>query len=424
VAKVPTPALHYKGSLNMGNLTSKFLNELPIPKDRKEYFDDKVKGLSLRVTKTGIKTFSVMKRINGKMTRITVGRYPVLTIKQARVKAIGILNTINDGINPREQDAEAESKKITLKEVLNNYITSRGTNLKENTTKNYIGTFNGYLKDWGDKEILSISRNMVEERHREITKQSPTRANTVMRLLRALFNYAIGEYEDSKGNPIILHNPTQRLSHIKAWNREERRRTVIKTYDLKAWWNAVHELPTHKLNTRYIHGTNHKLPNHSETARDFFIFVLMTGLRRREASNLMWSNIDFKDNSLTIENTKNHETHILPLTKYLIDLLNRRKANTKSNYVFEGNNPDKPMNDPKKQVAKVRDIGKVYFNIHDLRRTFITIAESLDTPAYALKQLINHKDSRDVTAGYIIPDINRLRKPMEKIGKYILGQVK
>ncbi|MEO1944777.1 MAG: tyrosine-type recombinase/integrase, partial [Candidatus Thioglobus sp.] len=212
--------------------------------------------------------------------------------------------------------------------------------------------------------------------------------------------------------------------HIKAWNREERRRTVIKTYDLKAWWNAVHELPTHKLNTKYIHGTNQKLPNHSETAKDFFIFVLMTGLRRREASNLMWSNIDFKDNSLTIENTKNHETHILPLTNYLIDLLNRRKANTKSNYVFEGNNSGKPMNDPKKQVAKVRDIGQVYFNIHDLRRTFITIAESLDTPAYALKQLINHKDPRDVTAGYIIPDINRLRKPMDKIGKYILEQVK
>jgi integrase len=82
------------------------------------------------------------------------------------------------------------------------------------------------------------------------------------------------------------------------------------------------------------------------------------------------------------------------------------------------------MNDPKKQVAKVRKISKVYFNIHDLRRTFITIAESLDTPAYALKQLINHKDARDVTAGYIIMDIERLRKPMNEISNYILEQVK
>ena len=84
------------------------------------------------------------------------------------------------------------------------------------------------------------------------------------------------------------------------------------------------------------------------------------------------------------------------------------------------------MNDPKKQVAKVRTISGLYFNIHDLRRTFITIAESLDIQAYTLKRLIYHKDSRDVTAtSYLImDDIERLRKPMEKISKHILEKVK
>ena len=82
------------------------------------------------------------------------------------------------------------------------------------------------------------------------------------------------------------------------------------------------------------------------------------------------------------------------------------------------------MNDPKKQLAKAREISKLYFNIHDLRRTFITIAESLDVPKYALKQLINHKDARDVTAGYIIMDVERLRQPMNDITDYILEQVK
>jgi hypothetical protein len=48
------------------------------------------------------------------------------------------------------------------------------------------------------------------------------------------------------------------------------------------------------------------------------------------------------------------------------------------------------------------------------------VAESLDISAYADKRLINHKMSRDVTAGYIISDAERLRDPLEKIAKYFL----
>jgi hypothetical protein len=55
-----------------------------------------------------------------------------------------------------------------------------------------------------------------------------------------------------------------------------------------------------------------------------------------------------------------------------------------------------------------------------LRRTFITIAESLDISAYALKRLLNHKMTNDVTAGYIVADVERLRKPMQLITDYIL----
>jgi len=402
----------------MAQFTISFLDSLPLPQigDYETYHDAKVKGLSLRVSGKGHKSFFTRGRVNNRAIIVNFGTYPNMTIQQARDKAREALNLISQNIDPNKRGKENKLNKITLKQVLDDYITSRGTNLKANTTKNYTSTFNGYLKDWGKKELLSISRDMVEKRHRKITQQSPTRANTTMRLLRALFNYAMGEYENAKGEPIVLHNPTHRLSHIKAWNREKRVQTIIKPYDLKAWWEAIHELPNHKLNT--------KQPNHSETARDFFILVLMTGLRRREASTLKWTNIDFNDNSLTIENTKNHETHTLPLTDYLMDLLSRRKAQTDSPFVFEGNDPSKPMNDPKKQVEKVRKISNVYFNIHDLRRTFITIAESLDTPAYALKRLINHKDARDVTAGYIIMDVERLREPMNKIGDFIMEQVK
>ncbi|MFT5719288.1 MAG: hypothetical protein ACI9T7_003501 [Oleiphilaceae bacterium] len=57
-----------------------------------------------------------------------------------------------------------------------------------------------------------------------------------------------------------------------------------------------------------------------------------------------------------------------------------------------------------------------------MRCTFITIAESLDISMYALKRLLNHKMTNDVTAGYIITDVERLRVPMQKITNLIAGQ--
>jgi integrase len=66
----------------------------------------------------------------------------------------------------------------------------------------------------------------------------------------------------------------------------------------------------------------------------------------------------------------------------------------------------------------------ITFTLHDLRRTFITVAESLDIPAYALKRLLNHKMSNDVTAGYIITDVERLRIPMQRITDFMLRSAK
>ena len=71
-------------------------------------------------------------------------------------------------------------------------------------------------------------------------------------------------------------------------------------------------------------------------------------------------------------------------------------------------------------VRRVSQASGVAFSMHDLRRTFITVAESLDIPHYALKRLLNHRVGGDVTSGYIVFDTERLRRPMERVAGRIL----
>ncbi|MGR6034632.1 MAG: hypothetical protein ACU4EQ_08205 [Candidatus Nitrosoglobus sp.] len=70
--------------------------------------------------------------------------------------------------------------------------------------------------------------------------------------------------------------------------------------------------------------------------------------------------------------------------------------------------------------AEIESHSGVPFCIHDLRRTSATIADALDIPGYAVKALLKHKAGNNVTAGYIIIDVERLRAPMREITDYML----
>ena len=72
--------------------------------------------------------------------------------------------------------------------------------------------------------------------------------------------------------------------------------------------------------------------------------------------------------------------------------------------------------EPKRQLAKTIEKTELPFGTHDLRRTFVTIAESQDISSFAVKALVNHDD---VTSGYIQMDVG-LRQPMQTITDFML----
>jgi len=103
------------------------------------------------------------------------------------------------------------------------------------------------------------------------------------------------------------------------------------------------------------------------------------------------------------------------LGPFLVELLARRQRQAQSAYVFAGEGRGGFVIEPKRCVAKVIEESGITFTLHDLRRTFITVAESIGTPPYSLKRLVNHQVRGDVTQGYIVSDVERLREPMANI---------
>lgn len=389
------------------NFTKHFLANISPPPDNKRsyYYDSRVNGLLIQVTNNGVKSYQVYKWIKNKPVRVTLGKFPDLPVEKARKMAIQKLAEMAQGINPNAKKKEEAKINVTLNEVLIEYFKVR-KELSKNTVDGYKGSINKYFSDWLEKPLKSINRGQVAKRHLDISEDSPSAANKAMRILRALFNFAQGQYEDAEERSLFPDNPVQKLSHTKAWNRENRRTGIIERSQLVCWYKAVNNLCD----------TDDEF---NAVVRDYLLFILFTGLRRREASMLEWKNVNFDDEYFTIVKTKNKNILKLPMSEFTCKLLKIRWKNADSDYVFGGGNTNAYLNDPRRQIAKVRNESGLNFTIHDLRRTYITIAESLELSAYVLKMLINHSMGNDVTAGYVIMDVERLRKPYSKISKIL-----
>jgi integrase len=149
------------------------------------------------------------------------------------------------------------------------------------------------------------------------------------------------------------------------------------------------------------------------------LVLILTGLRREEALNLKWTNVDLVGRTLTVIDPKNRNDHLLPLSDFLYELLVSRREVTVSQYVFADSSGARISNF-RYALAAVEKVSGVRATPHDLRRTFSTIAESLKFSPWAIKRLLNHTIDSDVTGGYIIFTLDELQGMMQQITDYIL----
>lgn len=385
----------------------------PAPAGRRMVYNDtQIRGLQLIVTERGAKSFYFYKRIGGKPYRDLLGTHPDLTPENARKRAQASAGKAAMGTDLRMEKHAEKRERITLEDAFSAYKIAR-PNLKASTLYSYKRFLEAAFETWKKKALIEFTKDKVATKHRELTKKSgPGYADGAMRFLRAIINFAQFQYEAPDGTPLLPDNPVRRISQTRAWNRVKRRTTYVRPEELKPWFEAVLKLKEDPKKREAV------------TVADWLLLMMLTGLRRGEAQRLRWADVDLKAKTLTVRDTKNHEDHTLPLSDYLFDLLEARKPKDVDpeppEYVFASYGRTGYMTDPRELLERIATSSGVKFTPHDLRRTFITVAESLDIRAYALKRLLNHKMTSDVTAGYIIADVERLRVPMQQVTDFML----
>lgn len=361
------------------------------------YRDNQLRGFGLRVGAQS-KVYFAEGQVRYRSRRVSIGRADVISVDAARKRALSILSDMSAGVDPTAEKRRAEREGITVEKAFERFFTARKT-LQAVTVETYSRSLSLYLKDWRKRPIVAISRTIVMTRHQQIAKKhGEVTANNAMRYFRSVYNVTAASFDDFPPNPVII------LTQARAWFPERRRRNLVSAEDLPAWWAAVQNEP--------------------EYSRDYLLMALFTGMRRNEIAKLRWEHIDLKKRSLHLPRTKNGDPLDLPLSDFVADLLQKRSANRKkSPWVFPGPGKSGHLMETKKFTSRVTERSGVDFTLHDLRRTFISIAESLDIPHYALKRMLNHRISGDVTGGYIVIDVERLRQPFQAVADRILEQI-
>jgi len=396
------------------NLTEKKVSTLELPEKGKRisYFDLKVPALYVRVSGTGSKSYYISKRVEGKLHHIRIGKVGEILLKTARELALRHLSDIERGIDLFQKKKNPSIKTETFEDYFNKYMAAKS--LKPSTIKDYNRQLNENLSPIKNQPIDKIGRQLVLDTFEKASKRSKARGNGAMRVFRAVYNYAIGLTTDDYGVTTLPPNPTKALGDTKSWNPNKRKKTIIHPEDLPKWLDSVRKLKGDR--TEY-----------GATVSRFFLSLLITGWRTGQLANLKWSSVDLNSQMFKIsdDDVKNKDGNDLPMSRQMALMLTELKsypiAQT-SEYVFAEPNTGKPLDSWRYWVDLVTKDCGVKWTPYDLRRSFLTYgAECLDLNMLTIKRLAQHKTQEaDVTAGYIVPLADRLRRATQKISDYVL----
>lgn len=392
-------------------------------------YDLEEKGLAVRVTKAGAKTFFVVRKIAGKVHRINLGGFDKDKTKLVplRLKAKQTFAGLEEAILAEKTKAENES--VTLGSAFKNMMSAK-SKITAVTVADYEKTYKNYLKKYEDRPLVSISNEDVIAMHDEFSEpliksdgklgaRRERSANKAIVLLGSIYRFAIVIHAQ-QGKRRIDHNPVDIMKTLKLWNKNNRSKIRVNPSELPDLIKEcllIAQTPPMR-----------DVPTSFRCVSAAVLFMLFTGVRPGEISKIKKDYVHHATRSIifpernsenemdTLKNGK--EFHLVLNDTAYCQLVYSMKYSD-SEYVFSG------VQKPRLGESNVRDflmriedkIGK-HLPRKILRASFISLAEAADIGAFQIKILCNHDgqgQTVDVTDGYKTAYLNEVRAATNKV---------
>lgn len=344
--------------------TDLWISSRPAPaRGRIDYSDAICPGLQLRVTSTGLKTFSLIFR-HGHMQRHTLGRYPRLGLAEARRQAMRLMREV------AETEKTGKGSLLTFAEMVDSYV---DLYLKRN------------IRSWANTRAILQQESLADFRKRRassITKKdvvaildllvergTPHAAVNLLGKLRAMFNWAVGR-------DMLVANP---CTGIKPPTKTTQRDRVLTDVEIAAVWNACDKAP--------------------QPFGAMVRMLMLTGARRNEIANMRRSELVGDIWTLPAERSKSGRANALPLPPTAIAILTSLPDHGVNSYIFSTTGGEKAAsNFAKNKRALDEASGTSGWTLHDLRRTARTKLSEIGVDRDTARRIIGHAgDALDET---------------------------
>lgn len=375
------------------SFAKKTLSTIAAPASGRIYVHDgSEKGLSVYVTPNGAVTFFVRKRINGRDERIVIGRFPDISIEQARQKAMEIKSQVALGKDPSE-DKKRLRAEITFGEMFQEYM-ERYSKKQKRSWKFDEREVNKFCSHWFTRKASHISRQEVQILHERVHDNNGLyQANRILERISAIYNRAIRWGWEGT-------NPARGVKKFKEKSRDR----FLKRDEMPRFFAALAE-------------------DENEIAREFILLSLLTGARKANVLAMRWNEINFEMQEWRIPETKNGESHTVPLSEQAIEILERRRAATNSMFVFPSNGKTGHYADPKRAWERILKRANIAdLRIHDLRRTLGSWMAATGTTTAIIGKTLAHK-SVQATKIYERLDLDPVRASVNRATDAIMDSV-
>lgn len=373
------------------------------PKDKPYRLLD-ANGLYLYIPVSGKKVWQLRYKLAGKEKVLTVGKYPLMSLQEARDRAYEARKTISDGVDPVQSKKKAErddSFSSIYKEWYEHKkdVWSEGYALEmrrmfDDDILPLIGQMN--INDIEPMQILAVIRHFEKRGAME-------RANKARRRCGEVFRYAIVTGR-------AKYNPSPDLAD------------AMKGYRKKNFpFLPADQIP----------GFNKALAGFTGSVISKVATQVLqyTALRTKELRSMQWVNVDFETRLITIDESemKGRKAHLVPMSDQVVELLKMIRPMTEpvSDFVFAGRNDKKKPISENAVLLVIRQIGyEGLASGHGFRHQFSTIMNEHGWPADAIEVQLAHATGGSVRGIYNHAQyLEKRREMMQWWANWIDGSV-